>query len=421
MQAARNRQKSYADLKRKSMEFQVGDKVMLKVSPWKGVVRFGKRGKLNPRYVGSFKVLERVGDVSYKLDLSEELSRVHNTFHVSNLKKCHADEPLAVPLNGLYVDDKLHFIEEPIEIIDREVKRLKRSRILLVKVRWNSKRGPEFTWEREDQFRKKYPHLSQRPHLHQVPPRSWSIPSEDLYEEAAQQLLEQAPRSPEYVPDPIELEDHLRAAVPSTYHSLLPSGTPPFLPIPLPVPSTSRKAEIPEADTLPQKRLLLTASKPGCEVGKIVMSADFAVTYTSIHSEALSWSIPYEDLYEEAAQQLLEQAPRSPEYVPDPIELEDHVPAYIPEHPEDLVPAKDEAPIEAYIPELRAAVPSTYHSLLPSGTLPFLPIPLPVPSTSCRAEIPKADTLPQKRLLLTAPKPGCEVGKSSAAAAERHP
>ncbi|GJV65924.1 putative reverse transcriptase domain-containing protein [Tanacetum coccineum] len=99
MQVARNRQKSYADLKRKPMEFKVGDKVMLKVSPWKGVVRFGKHGKLNPRYVGPFKVLEKVGEVSYKFELPEELSRVHNTFHVSNLKRCHADEPLAVPLD----------------------------------------------------------------------------------------------------------------------------------------------------------------------------------------------------------------------------------------------------------------------------------------------------------------------------------
>nr|GEU34500.1 putative reverse transcriptase domain-containing protein [Tanacetum cinerariifolium] len=108
------------------MEFQVEDKVMLKISPWKGVVPFGKRGKLNPRYVRPFKVLEIVRDVAYKLDLPEELIRVHNTFHVSNMKKCYADEPLAVLLDGLHVDDKLHFVEEPVEIMDREVKRLKR-------------------------------------------------------------------------------------------------------------------------------------------------------------------------------------------------------------------------------------------------------------------------------------------------------
>ncbi|GJR11534.1 putative reverse transcriptase domain-containing protein [Tanacetum coccineum] len=134
IQAARDRQKSYADLKRKPMEFQVGDKVMLKVSPWKGVVRFGKRGKLNPRYVGPFKVLKKVGAIAYKLELPQELSRVHNTFHVSNLKKCYSDDPLAVPLEGLHVDDKLHFVEEPIEIMDREVKQLRRSRVPIIKV-----------------------------------------------------------------------------------------------------------------------------------------------------------------------------------------------------------------------------------------------------------------------------------------------
>ncbi|GJU99208.1 putative reverse transcriptase domain-containing protein [Tanacetum coccineum] len=135
IQAARDRQKSYADLKRKPMEFQVGDRVMLKVSPWKGVVRFGKRGKLNPRYVRPFKVLEKVGSVAYKLELPQELSRVHNTFHVSNLKKCYSDEPLAVPLEGLHIEDKLQFVEEPVEIMEREIKQLKRIRIPLVEVR----------------------------------------------------------------------------------------------------------------------------------------------------------------------------------------------------------------------------------------------------------------------------------------------
>ncbi|GJS51542.1 putative reverse transcriptase domain-containing protein [Tanacetum coccineum] len=107
IQAAQDRQKSYADLKRKPMEFEVGDRVMLKVSPWKGVVRFGKRGKLNPRYVRPFKVLAKVGKVAYRLELPQELSRVHHTFHVSNLKNCYADKPLAMPLEGIYVDDKL--------------------------------------------------------------------------------------------------------------------------------------------------------------------------------------------------------------------------------------------------------------------------------------------------------------------------
>ncbi|GJS33782.1 hypothetical protein Tco_0532164 [Tanacetum coccineum] len=145
------------------MEFQVGDRVMLKVSSWKGVIRFGKRGKLNPRYVRPFKVLAKVGAVAYKLELPQELNRVHSTFHVSNLKKCYSDEPLTIPLDGLHIDDKLRLVEEPVEIIDREVKRLKQSHIPIVKLRWNSKRGPEFTWECEDQFQKKYPHLFTKP------------------------------------------------------------------------------------------------------------------------------------------------------------------------------------------------------------------------------------------------------------------
>ncbi|GJV56499.1 hypothetical protein Tco_1457504 [Tanacetum coccineum] len=356
-----------------------------------------------------------------------------------------------------------------------------------------------------------------------------------------------------------------RATTPSIYHSLLPTGTPPLLPIPLHAPSTSCRADIPEADTPPRKRLLLIApmlrveigedlllldsqdllwptsvtvsddqyavfngtkyavliflneyvvldrkldmsylmevdtpsGAQGCKawrpssiawsggqgwwsggqdvgvvpkgvasgkreimgrvhgcfwtanIGLAVMSSDSAVTYTSVHSEAPSWSIPSENPYEEAAQKLLEQAPHPSKYVPDPMELEDHVPVYIlePEQPMDLVPAEDEAPIEPYITEVastptpplpppsllpilirpphtraamaqrRAIAPSIYHSLLLVGTPPLLPIPLPAPSTSRRADIPDADTPPQNRLLLTAPTPRVKVGESSAAAA----
>ncbi|KAI3797668.1 hypothetical protein L1987_32929 [Smallanthus sonchifolius] len=159
MAAAHDRQKSYADKRRKPLEFQVGDMVLLKVSPWKGVIRFGKRGKLNPRYVGPFKIVKRIGLVAYQLDLPEGLSGVHNVFHISNLKICLADESLAVPLEELQIDEQLRFIEEPVEIIDREVKTLKCSKIAIFKVRWNSKRGPEFTWERGDQMMRKYPNL----------------------------------------------------------------------------------------------------------------------------------------------------------------------------------------------------------------------------------------------------------------------
>ncbi|GKA12914.1 putative reverse transcriptase domain-containing protein [Tanacetum coccineum] len=118
-----------------------------------------KIGKLNPRYIRPFKIIAKVGTVTYRLELPEKLNKVHSMFHVLNLKKCLADEPFAIPLDEIQIDKKLHFIEELVEIMDREVKLLKKSRILIVKVRWNSRRGPEFTWEREDQMQKKYPHL----------------------------------------------------------------------------------------------------------------------------------------------------------------------------------------------------------------------------------------------------------------------
>nr|GEZ33673.1 putative reverse transcriptase domain-containing protein [Tanacetum cinerariifolium] len=145
IQAARDRQKSYANVRRKPLEFQVDDRVMLKVSRWKLVVRFGKRGKLSPRYIGLFKVLAKVRTIAYRLELPQQFSRVHSTFHVSNLKKCLSDEPLAISLDEIHIDDKIRFVEEPVEIMDHEVKRLKQSRIPIIKVQWNSRRGPEFT------------------------------------------------------------------------------------------------------------------------------------------------------------------------------------------------------------------------------------------------------------------------------------
>ncbi|GJS05078.1 hypothetical protein Tco_0321586 [Tanacetum coccineum] len=130
IQAVHDRQKSYADVRQKPMEFQAG-----------------------------YKVLAKVGTVAYKLELPQQLSRVHNTFHVCNLKKCLSDEPLTIPLDEIHIDDKLHFVEESLKIMDCEIKRLKQSRIPIIKVRWNSRRYPEFIWEREDQFQKKYPYL----------------------------------------------------------------------------------------------------------------------------------------------------------------------------------------------------------------------------------------------------------------------
>ncbi|GJR68029.1 putative reverse transcriptase domain-containing protein [Tanacetum coccineum] len=135
LKAACGRQKSYVDKRRKPLEFSVGEYVLLKVSPWKGVVHFDKKGKLAPRFVRPFEITKRIGLVAYRLRLPEELNSVHDTFHVSNLKKCLVDPTLQIPLDEVQVDAKLNFVEEPMEILEREFKKLKRSRIAIVKVR----------------------------------------------------------------------------------------------------------------------------------------------------------------------------------------------------------------------------------------------------------------------------------------------
>ncbi|GKC06721.1 hypothetical protein Tco_0998331 [Tanacetum coccineum] len=145
LKTARDRQKSYADKHRKPLEFSVGDHFLLKVSPWKCVLRFGKKGKLAPRFVRPYEITERISPVAYRLRLPHELEGIHDTFHVSNLKKCLVEPTVHVPLEEIQIDAKLNFMEDPVEILECEFKKLKRSRISIVNVRWNSKRGSEFT------------------------------------------------------------------------------------------------------------------------------------------------------------------------------------------------------------------------------------------------------------------------------------
>ncbi|KAI3669436.1 hypothetical protein L6452_40671 [Arctium lappa] len=159
MKAAQDHQKSYADKKRRPMKFQVGDRVMLKVLPWKGIIRFGKRGKLSPRFLGPFKVLKRVGLQAYQLELPPELSRIHNTFHVCYLRKCLAVEDNVIPLSELRVDEGNRCVEEPDAILERKSKKLRHKEVTLVKVQWKHHRGANVTWEAEEDMKRRYPHL----------------------------------------------------------------------------------------------------------------------------------------------------------------------------------------------------------------------------------------------------------------------
>lgn len=156
---AQSRQKSYADKRRSDLEFQVGDYVLLKVSPWKGVIRFRKRGKLGPRYIGPYKVIARVGEVAYRLELPDELSLIHNTFHVSQLRKCIVDESAVIPLEDIQIDERLNYVEKLIAITDRKTRTSRNKVVNLVKVQWQHRKGSEWTWEPEVEMRRDYPDL----------------------------------------------------------------------------------------------------------------------------------------------------------------------------------------------------------------------------------------------------------------------
>nr|GEY17831.1 putative reverse transcriptase domain-containing protein [Tanacetum cinerariifolium] len=337
VEAARDRQKSYADLKRKPMDFQVCDRVMLKVSPWKGVVRFGKRGKLNPRYIGPFKVLSKVGDVAYRLELPQQLSRVHNTFHVSNLKKCLSDESHVIPLDKLRIYDKIHFVEEPVEIMDRESKQLKKSRIPIVKV--NAVSTKLVLLAQGQCCQHKVNAAGTRLML--------SAQSNKLvcWSSKKQNCMSISTTESEYV-----AVSGCCAQVLWMRTQLTDYG---FFYDKIPIYWDSKSAIAISCNPVQH-----THTKH-IDV-RLAMSSDNAqsiVTYTSIsfNSDGPSWGIPLMnagelsemDPYEEVAQQ--EQAnPRSPAYVPDPMELDEHVPVYVPEpkHLEYHAPSDDDIQVE---------------------------------------------------------------------------
>ncbi|XP_022019811.1 uncharacterized protein LOC110919872 [Helianthus annuus] len=159
LKAAQDRHKAYADRRRRPIEFQVGDRVLLKVTPWKGIIRFRKRGKLGPRYIWPFKILARVGKVAHRLELPPTLDGIHDTFHVSQLRKCLAEEKAYVPLDDIVLDERLNYVERPIAIKDSKVTHLRNKAIKQVLVQWKHRKGSDLTWELEDDMREHYPAL----------------------------------------------------------------------------------------------------------------------------------------------------------------------------------------------------------------------------------------------------------------------
>ncbi|KAJ9563463.1 hypothetical protein OSB04_008623 [Centaurea solstitialis] len=188
LKAAQSRQKSYADKRRSDLEFCVGDKVLLKVSPWKGVIRFRKRGKLGPRFIGPFEIVARIGKVAYRLELPPELSQIHDTFHVSQLRKCLADDSAFVPLEDIEVDERLNYAEKPIAVLERKTKTLRNKEVGIVKVQWEHRKGSEWTWEPEDEMRRNYPELYKGRN-----PNSWRLAvPEDVFLEREEAIREES-------------------------------------------------------------------------------------------------------------------------------------------------------------------------------------------------------------------------------------
>ncbi|XP_070010648.1 uncharacterized protein [Nicotiana sylvestris] len=159
LKASQSLQKSYADIRRRKLEFQVDDWVFLRVSPMKGVMRFGKKGKLSPRYIGPYRVTQRIGQVAYRLELPPEMSLVHPVFHVSMLKKVVGDPSTIVPIEDIEVNEELSYEEIPVAILDRQVRKLRNKEVASVKVLWQSQQVEEATWEAESEMKEKYPHL----------------------------------------------------------------------------------------------------------------------------------------------------------------------------------------------------------------------------------------------------------------------
>ncbi|GJX68765.1 putative reverse transcriptase domain-containing protein [Tanacetum coccineum] len=411
MQASRDRQKSYADLKRKPMEFQVEDRVMLKVSPWKVVVRFGKRGKLNPRYVGPFKVLEKIGTVAYKLDLPQELIRVHNTFHVSNLKKCYSDEPLADPLEGLRVDDKLRFVEEPIKIMDQEVKRLKQSHIPIVKVneaRVMSSASSAVTYTSV--------------YIDSEPGRLVALPSPDYVPGP------EHPPSPDYVPGPEHPPSPIEVPYvpePEYPEYLAPSNAEaPLEDQPLPIgasPTALSRGYVADSDPEedPEEDLKEDHADYPADGG----DDDGEPSDDDNHDTGDEDEEPFEDEDDDEKEEHLALANSSTVPVVDLTRLRRARKTVRLEPP--MSPSM-EARIAEYIPlpplppppsSLHLPPPVPTSLPLPSSPLPPLPVSLFIlPLVNHREDIPEAELPPCKRLCLTAPTLRYEVGDSSTAA-----